>query len=436
METDISFLTIASRQFDTTITYLDETREAMEIYKNRPTQERKVRRNYPMRNTLIQNVRICLEDGRMIDGEILIKGGKIHEISERRILVAAEETIDATGLIAIPGFIDIHIHGAVGADFMDGTVEAACKIATYLPSEGTTSYLATTLTQSSEAIKNAIAANRQMLEKQHPFGAEMLGFHLEGPFIHSEQAGAQPKQFIQAPSSELLKEWFGDKLENLKIVTLAPELDKQFDLIRMLSKKGIISSAGHSKASFQEISDAMEVGLSHLTHYANAMTGLHHREVGMVGAGLLLDELYCEVIADGVHLSEDMLRLLVKIIGSERMVLITDSMRAKGLSDGSYTLADQQVQVYEQKAVLEDGTLAGSVLRMNEGVARMQRISAWSMEELIRISSKNAAKRLGVYDRKGSITVGKDADIILVNDVFKVYYTFCKGGLSYSNEAK
>ncbi len=388
-----------------------------------------------MRNTLIQNVQICLEDGRIIDGEILIKDGKIHEISEHRILAVAE-IIDATGLLAIPGFIDIHIHGAMGADFMDGTVEAACKIAEYLPSEGTTSYLATTLTQSPEEIKEAITANRQLIGNQDYVGAEMLGFHLEGPFIHSEQAGAQPKHFIQAPSSELLKDWFGEKLEDLKIVTLAPELDEQFTIIRMLSEQGIISSAGHSMASFQEIKDATKAGLSHLTHYANAMTGLHHREVGMVGAGLLLEALYCEVIADGIHLSEDMLRLLVKTVGPERLILITDSMRAKGLSDGSYTLADQQVQVHEQKAILQDGTLAGSVLRMNEAVARMKRISSWPMEELIRISSKNAAQRLGVYDRKGSITVGKDADIVLVNGSFEVCYTFCKGGLSYSYEAK
>ncbi len=389
-----------------------------------------------MSDYLIQNVKICIEDGQIIDGEILISNGIIQEISQTKILTSVRNRIDGEGLLAIPGFIDIHIHGAVGADFMDCETEASKRIATYLPSEGTTSYLATTLTHSPERIREAIQVNREMMDEEIRNGAEMLGFHLEGPFIHPEQAGAQPLPFIRKPSITLLKDWFGEQLTNLKVITLAPELDNEYEMIQLLAGRNVIISAGHSKATFEELKGAIKHGLSHLTHYTNAMTGLHHREIGIVGAGLLQDELFCELIADGVHLSEDMLLLLIKIIGPERLILITDSMRAKGLSDGIYTLADQQVRVLGSKATLENGTLAGSVLKMNEAVARMKRLSSWSVQDLVKISSGNAAKRLGVYDRKGSITVGKDADIVLVNDSFDVCYTFCKGGLSYSYDTK
>ncbi|MER2260492.1 MAG: N-acetylglucosamine-6-phosphate deacetylase [Psychrobacillus sp.] len=390
-----------------------------------------------MSNYLIQNVQICIEDGRMINGEILVKDGKIASISESKIAEFIGEVIDGKGCVALPGFIDIHIHGATGADFMDGEIAATKKIAEYLPQEGTTSFLATTITHSSERIKRAIEVNSKFLEENEiSYGAEMLGFHLEGPFIHPEQAGAQPVQYIQKPSIESLQKWFGEQLTHLKVVTLAPELDEAHVMLQYLREKGVISSAGHSKASYKEINDAARSGLTHLTHYTNAMTGIHHREIGMVGAGFMNESLCCEIIADGIHLSDDMLRLVFKVIGSERIILITDSMRAKGLPDGNYSLGDQEVKVVGRTATLKSGTLAGSVLKMNEGVKKIQNLTDLSLHELVKITSTNAARRLGVDDRKGSLAVGKDADIVLLNDSFEVQYTFCRGRLSYSNEQR
>lgn len=390
-----------------------------------------------MSNYLIQNVQICIEDGRMINGEILVEDGKIASISESKIAEFIGEVIDGTGCVALPGFIDIHIHGATGADFMDGEIAATKKIAEYLPQEGTTSFLATTITHSSERIKRAIEVNSKFLEENEiSYGAEMLGFHLEGPFIHPEQAGAQPVQYIQKPSIESLQKWFGEQLTHLKVVTLAPELDEAHVMLQYLREKGVISSAGHSKASYKEINDAARSGLTHLTHYTNAMTGIHHREIGMVGAGFMNESLCCEIIADGIHLSDDMLRLVFKVIGSERIILITDSMRAKGLPDGNYSLGDQEVKVVGRTATLKSGTLAGSVLKMNEGVKKIQNLTDLSLHELVKITSTNAARRLGVDDRKGSLAVGKDADIVLLNDSFEVQYTFCRGRLSYSNEQR
>lgn len=385
-----------------------------------------------MTSLLIHNIQIAMPDGRVMDGEIVVENGKIAIVSEGAIEGFSGTRMDGQGCFALPGFIDIHIHGADGADFMDGDDDSFERIASALPKEGTTSFLATTLTQSEDDIAKAVDAGRRFME-QNETGAEMLGIHLEGPFIHPEQAGAQPVEFIQKPSFALLEEWFGKELRHLKVVTLAPDCDEGLDMTRRLMERGIIVSAGHTKASFEEIKHAVNYGLSHLTHFGNAMSGLHHREIGVVGAGFLLDQLRCEVIADGIHLSEDMLRLIYKQIGPERTILITDSMRAKGLPNGSYMLAGQDVKVVGRKATLANGTLAGSVLKMDDAVRMMRNIGA-DLPDLIKMSSANAAKRLGVYDRKGSIEVGKDADLVLMDADLQVRTTICRGKVSDSLE--
>jgi len=382
---------------------------------------------------IIENVSVCLEDGRVIKGEILVSNGRIIEVIEGKCGIDCDR-FNGNGYTILPGFIDIHIHGADGADFMDGTIEATSKIARYLPSEGTTSFLATTITQSPEEIRNAVEANRAYMNSPQNGSADLLGFHLEGPFIHPEQAGAQPKEFIVKPSLDLMKYWFGESLTNLKIVTLAPEEDEGLTVTNYLHKAGIIVSAGHTKSTFSEMKEAGNKGISHLTHFTNAMTGIHHREIGVVGAGFMDERFSCEVIADGVHISVDMLNMMSRFIGLERLVLITDSMRAKGLPNGSYTLGGQPVTVTGSKAVLADGTLAGSVLRMNDGVKLMKEVAGLDWHQLQLISSQNAARRLGVYDKKGSVARGKDADLVLLTDDLEVACTFCKGKIGYINK--
>ncbi|WP_252502243.1 N-acetylglucosamine-6-phosphate deacetylase [Sporosarcina sp. Marseille-Q4943] len=385
-----------------------------------------------MTSLLIHNIQIAIPDGSIIEGEIVVENGKIATVSNALMKDFTGERMDGQGCLVLPGFIDIHIHGANGADFMDGDNGSIERIAMALPKEGTTSFLATTLTQSDGDIAKAVDAGRRFMELNES-GAEMLGFHLEGPFIHPEQAGAQPVEFIRKPSFELVERWFGEDLDHLKIVTLAPECDEGLEMTERLTERGIIVSGGHTNASFADIREAAEHGLSHLTHFGNAMSGLHHREIGAVGAGFLLEQLHCEVIADGIHLSEDMLLLGNKTIGPERIILITDSMRAKGLPDGSYTLAGQDVQVVGAKATLSDGTLAGSVLKMDEAVRMMRDIGS-GLLDLIRMSSTNAARRLGVFDRKGSIEAGKDADLVLMDADFQVQATICRGKVSFCRE--
>ncbi len=385
-----------------------------------------------MTRMLIENIRLIQRDGQLAEGMILVENGKINAVSTEPLADYNGARFDGGGSIAMPGFIDIHIHGAKGADFMDDDSSAAYKIAAALPAEGTTSFLATTLTQSSERIAKAIAHGRNFMSRNYGAQAEMLGFHLEGPFIHPDQAGAQPSAFIQEPSLGQLLLWFGDGLADLKIITMAPELDRDFSVMRELAARGVIVSAGHTTADYETICRAQTAGLSQLTHFGNAMRGLHHREIGVVGAGMLNRDLFCEIIADGIHVAPDMLKLVLRVIGAERLILITDSMRAKGLPDGTYTLGDQQVTVSGQKALLTNGALAGSVLAMNEGLHQLRQVADISWIDAIAVSSGNAARRLGIFDRKGSIEKGKDADIVLLTENFSVNYTFCKGILSYA----
>ncbi|WP_052131461.1 N-acetylglucosamine-6-phosphate deacetylase [Planococcus sp. CAU13] len=380
-----------------------------------------------MTRLLVENIRLVQESGDLAAGSILIDGEKIAAVSTQPFAHYTGERFDGGGLVALPGFIDIHIHGALGADFMDADSTAAQTIAEALPAEGTTSFLATTMTGPSEGIAAAIGHCRNFMNKNGGDGAEMLGFHLEGPFIHPGQAGAQPAAYIREPSMPLLTDWFGETLDDLKIVTMAPELDPEFAVIRELANLGVIISAGHTMADYNTIKGAQAAGLSHLTHFGNAMRGLHHREIGVVGAGLLNRDLFCEVIADKVHLNSDMLEIVLRVIGTKRLLLITDSMRAKGLPDGSYLLGGRQVKVSGQEALLSTGKLAGSVLKMNEGLRHLQQLALISWPDAIALSSANAAKRLGVWHRKGSIDSGKDADIVLVTEKFGVRHTFCRG---------
>lgn len=390
-----------------------------------------------MKEMLITNIRLVMPDGSLKPGTIAVNEDKIVRTAVGELGAFTGRKFDGEGAIALPGFIDIHIHGAAGADFMDGTEDAYATIAGVLPAEGTTSFLATTLTDSYEHISKAVAAGKSFAAStKNCVAAEMLGFHLEGPFIQPDFAGAQPREYIRTPSSELLAAWFGEQMNDLSIVTLAPELDGSLEMIKLLHNKGVIASGGHTAASFEDIQRAADAGLSHLTHFANAMTGLHHRNVGTVGAGMLDERLCCEIIADGVHLSPEMLQLITLTIGFERMVLITDSIRAKGLPDGSYTLGNQQVEVSGNKAYLADGTLAGSVLKMNEGLRLLTQIIGLSFWDASLLTSGNAAERLGIGDRKGSLRAGYDADIVLLDEACNVKFTFCRGRLSYAYDGK
>lgn len=333
------------------------------------------------------------------------------------------EIIQGDSLIAMPGFVDLHIHGAMGGDVMDATQEALKAIAEALVTEGTTAFLATTMTQSEHKIEKALqnAANFRSNYSQ------MVGIHLEGPFVNRLRAGAQPEQYIQQPNIQLFKKWHEVSKRKIKYITIAPELVTD-NFIEELRSLDVIVSAGHTDATSEELRTAQQKGVQSVTHLYNQMKPFHHREIGAIGEALLNDELYCEIIADFVHSSKEAVQFALKTKGADRVFLITDAMRAKGLEKGIYDLGGQQVNV-DHDARLGDGTLAGSILKMNVAVKNVS--SLCSPQELVKISSYNA-NRLLKREGYGVIAPRYFADLVLLDKNFNVKYTIINGEIVYS----
>jgi N-acetylglucosamine-6-phosphate deacetylase len=389
------------------------------------------------KSLILKNVTVFADSETYEQGFIKVLDGKISNVGPMNELPKFDEkdieVIQASeNQFVIPGMIDLHIHGVAGVDTMDSTPESLMTMAKVLPREGTTSFLATTITQSALAIESALANAGQFINQEQESGqAECLGIHLEGPFISPKRAGAQPITHISKPDLALFKKWQELSHATIKLVTLAPEQLNGMELVNYLSKTGVIASIGHSNATYDEVHQAIKAGATHVTHLFNGMRGLHHREPGVGGAALIQDELYVEIISDGIHVRPEIIYLTFRQKPKEKIILITDAMRAKGLSSGSYDLGGQNVTVTEETATLEDGTLAGSILKMNDAIKNFKNYTNCTIEDLIQFSSANPAKQLGVFDRKGSIAIGKDADLVLLDENFNVMMTFCRGNLAF-----
>ncbi len=333
--------------------------------------------------------------------------------------------------IVLPGFIDQHIHGAGGSDGMDGSVENIATIAKTIASEGTTSFLVTTMTQSPENIKNALKAVKEYRENTPDDGARVVGVHLEGPFIAEKFKGAQPLEYVAAPDTKVFDEYNEASGNSIRIVTLAPEVEGAEALIRHLTKKGIVASIGHTGAKYEDIEKAVRLGAKNVTHTFNAQTPLHHREIGTVGSAMLVDDLNCELIADTIHVSVPAMKLLTKVKSADKVSLITDAMRAKGLPDGESELGGQKVLVKDGEARLEDGTLAGSVLRMNYAVRNMVEKVGLPFTQAVDYATINPARMLKIDKKVGSIKVGKNADFTVINKNYDVILTVRDGKIIY-----
>lgn len=389
-----------------------------------------------MTRLLLKNGKLALENEMISEGYVYIEGEKIKSFGPISEMPSFDKNIETIELspedIISPGFIDIHIHGAGGADTMDGTTEALSTMATTLPAEGTTSFLATTITQEKDAIEQALKNAAHYYDHHNNVGkAEVLGIHLEGPFLNVKRAGAQPKNQIIPPDIDLFKKWQTESKNLIKLVTLAPEEENALELIRYLRQNDIVASIGHSDASYLEVQEAVNAGATHVTHLYNGMREMHHREPGVVGAALLFEELIVEIIADGIHVRPEMIKLALQSKGTDGMVLVTDSMRAKCLKNGQYDLGGHDVTVKDGMALLDDGTLAGSILKMKDSVQNIMNFTHISLLEAIRLAAVNPAKQLNIFDRKGSINVGKDADIIILNEQLEVVITICRGVQAY-----
>ncbi len=380
---------------------------------------------------LIINGRIYLEDRIIENGFISIKQDKIVSFGEMANAPTDEDVIDAQGRNVLPGFIDQHIHGANGADHMDATQQAIADIATFLPAEGTTSYLATTMTQAVDVVNKALTEIENYRVNYNLAGqAEILGVHLEGPFISKKHVGAQNPNFVAKPTKATFDIFYEASNQTIKLITYAPE-EAEAGFTDYLRSKGVVPSIGHSDAYFDQVVAEIPHGLANLTHFHNAMTSHHHRTPGAVTAGFINPKLKAELIVDGIHLHPAVVKATYEIKGADNIILITDAMRAKGLPDGKYDLGGQEVTKIGKECRIENGALAGSVAEMNYVVANFRKFTGAPLSDVVKVASYNPARQIGVLDRKGSIAIGKDADVIIIDDDINVYTTICRGKLAY-----
>lgn len=376
---------------------------------------------------VFKNVNAYVENKGVIKTDISFED-KITGFSADKSGEIIEIPADA---VVLPAFIDTHVHGAGGADAMDGNREALSVIAETLAKEGTASFLATTMTQSPENITRALSAVKDYMSAAPDTGAKILGVHLEGPFIAEKFKGAQPLEYVAAPDIKVFEKYNEAAGGAIKIVTMAPETEGAEDFIKYLAKNHIIASIGHTAAKYADVERAFAAGAKNVTHTYNAQSPLHHRDIGVVGSALLIDGLQTEIIADTIHVSVPALKLLVKNKPADKVTLITDAMRAKGMPDGESELGGQKVFVKNGEARLIDGTLAGSVLRMNAAVRNMVLKAGVSFERAVDFASLNPAKELGIADKKGSIAPGKDADFTVLDGEFNVLMTIRAGKIIY-----
>lgn len=377
-----------------------------------------------------KNANVYVYNQGIIKTNLGIENGKIAYIGNDEKVITEILPYNENQVI-VPAFIDQHVHGAGGADAMDGNIEALKTIANSLASEGTASFLATTMTQSKENILKAMHAVKEYRVSNFDFGAEILGIHLEGPFISEKHVGAQPLDFVAKPDKKVFDEYNVASGKAIKIVSLAPEVEGADELISHLDKSGVIASVGHSDAGFKDIEKAINKGLKNVTHTYNAQRGLHHRDIGTVGSAMYFDNLNAEAICDLIHLSAPAIKLLIKNKPHDKFTLITDSMRAKHLGEGLSELGGQKVIVKNGEARLENGALAGSILKMNDAIKNLVLKLDVPFTSAIDYATINPAKNLNLFDSIGSIEVGKKANLTILDGEFNVHLTIRDGKVIY-----
>lgn len=375
-----------------------------------------------------------VETTRVVEqGIVVTQGESILYVGEESgyTFLGDEQMHDYSGRWIIPGMIDIHVHGNAGYDVMDGTKESLVEISKSLSSYGITGFLATTMTAPFTDIKRALNAVVETVASPE-LTAELLGVHLEGPWINPKMKGAQAEENIVHPTDEQVESVLGLIGEKLRVVTIAPEMPGALAAIAKLSQHGVICSIGHSDATIEQVHAAVRQGASHVTHMYNGMRGLHHREPGVVGAALLNDRLTCDIIADMVHVHPGSVELAYRMKGRERLLLISDGIRAVGMPDGSYDLGGQTVYVHKCIARLTDGTLAGSTLTLNRAIGHLIETLQLDITDAVYMAATAPAHKLGLDKEKGSLEAGKNADLVVLAPDYSVLVTVVKGRVVYS----
>ena len=383
---------------------------------------------------LIHNARLFTPNHPGLLGWLLAENGLIRAIGFGKTADFSSEdslqALNAQGQMLLPGFIDLHVHGAMGHEVMDASPSGLEEMARFYASHGVTSFLATTWTASRESLIKALELVEEM-QGRIPGGATLLGVHLEGPYLNPVRCGAQDINHIRRAEKEEALEFLDSGV--IRLLALAPEFDENLWLIDECVRRGITVSAAHTAANYEQMQRAVEHGITHLTHSYNAMQGLGHRELGTIGAAMALPQVQCELIADNIHVHPAAQKILVDVKTPAGVILVTDAVRAAGLPEGEYMLDERAIHIREGAVRLPDGTLAGSVLTMERALQNICAATGRPLAEMWVTSSLNAARAIGVSAEKGSLEVGKHADLVLLDELFNVKLTVIEGEVVFSS---
>lgn len=367
------------------------------------------------------------DNNQLVD--IVIRENIISRIGSSSVNIKYRNILDTEGRLVIPGIIDIHIQGAGGADILDGTVESLQTMAKTLAKLGTTGFLATTVVKPEN--KNLHLKEVVTCIGKDMGGASLLGIHLEGPFINTKKIGGISPYYISHPSQKILDKILHITGDTLRIMTIAPELPGCHDIIQSLVNTHVIASFGHSDATYEETKKGFEKGISHVTHICNAMPQLHHRVPGPLPAIFETSGITVQIISDGVHLHSSIVNMIYNCIGEMRCICITDGVRATGLPEGRYVYNGREYESKNGSARYSDGTLIGSTVSLVTIALRFMEFTGCTLETAINTVTKNPAELLGIFDKKGSIDMGKDADIVVLDNDYSVWATIINGKICY-----
>lgn len=389
----------------------------------------------PNNTFLLSGLNIHAEAGELPQGNVLLSHKKIQG------LYSSQDTYSKTltcpvlrfpwNWHLIPGLIDTHIHGSIGVDVMDANPSHLAVLSKDMLQDGVTSYLATTISSSIADIEKTLQVVRNYYQNQPADAAHLLGINLEGPFLSQTKMGAHQKEYILPIDLKLFQRWQDMSGHLIRMITIAPEKEGAVEFISYLRLNNVIAALGHTEASYDQANAAICAGACHATHLFNAMRDLTHRDPGTVTALLLDDRVTTELIADGIHVAPVILQLAYKVKGANKIILVSDAMRARGLADGEYEFGGQTVRLEKGVPRLPDGRLASSVLSLDQAMRNMMLCTNCSLDTAVRMASRNAARVLGIMDRKGSIALQKDADLVVLDEKYRVKITICAGKIVY-----
>ncbi|UCH85958.1 MAG: N-acetylglucosamine-6-phosphate deacetylase [Dehalococcoidia bacterium] len=376
------------------------------------------------------NARVLTPDEEIPRATVILEEGRIAAVGEGLPLPAGAQIMDLDGLTLAPGFIDIHVHGGGGFSLMTEDGDEIRSYARWVVGKGVTAFLPTLAAAGRPQMERWLATAASVDERLSD-GASPLGVYLEGPFVNPKRKASFPPEGLRPPDVSELLAHVGAARGRLKLIALAPELAGARKLIAAARDQGLVVSIGHSDATYEEALEGISLGVTHATHCFNAMRPFHHRDPGCLGAILASPQVAAELIADGVHVHPGAMALLLRAKGHQRTILVTDGVAPAGLSPGTYSLAGRQIKVTSGRAILADGTLAGSVSTMDQMVRNLVRLGLATLQQALRMASLNPAAALGLEGGKGRIAPGFDADLVALDDGLEVAMTFVGGELAF-----